>query len=249
VFRARARLAFALALTLVALGAGAADAGAANRRVAIGDYRWSQPELAIDLGEHVTWYWVGPDTMHSVTGTSQNAIGIDTDPDTGQPRHQVGDTFALRFDTPGTYTFQCKLHSSVRGTVVVSSTPGDPSAEPDPVPETNLDLRAPTIRRPRLASKTLRGRGGQLRLELDERSKLDADYYRLDRRGRRDFEGYAVWRGYIGLNEIRFGARAPHFRARPGRYVALLRATDRDNNISDPREIRFRIRRAGARSG
>ena len=61
----------------------------------------------------------------------------------------------------------------------------------------------------------------QLSLRLDERAKVDADYYRLGAGGERTFAGWAKWRGYVGLNEIRFGGRATHFRARPGRYVAL----------------------------
>ena len=55
---------------------GGASAGAANRRVAIGHYQWSIPQIHLDLGEHVTWYWVGPDTLHSVTGTSPNDAGL-----------------------------------------------------------------------------------------------------------------------------------------------------------------------------
>ncbi|MQA73251.1 MAG: hypothetical protein GEU88_02675 [Solirubrobacterales bacterium] len=240
-----ARPAIVLALTLAMLGAGAVEAGAANRRVAIGGYQWSQPELHLNLGEHVTWYWVGPDTMHSVTGISDSARGLDSDPQTNQPQHRIGDSFQLAFDAPGSYSFQCKLHGSVRGTVVVSPAPGDPSAEPDPVPKSTVDLRAPTIRHPRLDGDAIRRRGGELRLALDERSKLDADYFRLRRHGHREFAGYAKWSGYIGFNRLRFGGRAPHFRARPGRYVALLRATDRDNNVSRPRTVKFRVRRGG----
>ena len=108
----------ALALAAPALGA--------NRRIAIGHYQWSDPEIHLDLGEHVTWYWVGPDTMHSVTGTSPNDLGLDSDPGNDQPRHNVGSSFQLSFNTPGTYTFQCKLHSAVHGEVIVSSTPGRP---------------------------------------------------------------------------------------------------------------------------
>jgi hypothetical protein len=54
----------AAALLVVALALGATSASAANRRVAIGHYQWSIPQLHVNLGEHVTWYWVGPDTLH-----------------------------------------------------------------------------------------------------------------------------------------------------------------------------------------
>ncbi len=229
-------------MTALAALALAPAAGAANRRVAISNYQWSAPQLEIGLGEHVTWYWTGPDTVHSVTGDSPNAAGLDSDPQTSLPHHKVGDSFALSFDSPGTYAFACKLHSTVRGTVTVSATPGDPLAEPDPVPAANVDLRAPRLRALRLDPPLIGGRGGRLAFELDEPAKLDADYYRRGH-GERRFAGWSKWRGYLGLNEIRFGGRGDHFAARPGRYVAELRATDRESNLSKPRLVRFRIAR------
>jgi len=57
------RLALGLAL-LVALLLVAAPADAANRRISISNYQWSDEDLHVDLGEHVTWYWTGPDLMH-----------------------------------------------------------------------------------------------------------------------------------------------------------------------------------------
>lgn len=231
------------AWTAVAVAVAAAlapAASASNRRVAISNYRWSAPAVEIGLGEHVTWYWTGPDTLHSVTGDSPNAAGLDSDPHLSLPYHKVGDSFQLRFDSPGTYAFACKLHSTVRGSVTVSATPGDPVSEPDPIPASNVDLRAPRMRALRLDPPTIRARGGQLHLELDERAKLDADYYRRSH-GERRFAGWGKWRGYLGLNEIRFGGHGDHFTARPGRYVAALRATDRESNVSKPRLVRFRI--------
>jgi plastocyanin len=235
-------LSLALGVALLAALALAPAAGAANRRVAISNYQWSNPNVQIALDEHVTWYWTGPDTVHSVTGDSANAAGVDSDPQTSLPDHKVGDSFQVSFDKPGTYNFVCKLHSTVRGTVTVSATPGDPSTEPDPVPANNVDLRPPRLSKIRLDPPTIRGRGGQLHFELDERAKLDADYYRLAH-GKRKFAGWGKWRGYLGLNTVRFGGRGDHFRAQPGRYVAELRATDRDNNPSKPRRIHFRIAR------
>jgi len=229
------------ALACLAL-AGAADA--ANRRIAISDYRWSAQDVQIDLGEHVTWYWTGPDTMHSVTGDSPSSAGLDSDAGRNIPDHPVGDSFQLSFGRPGTYSFTCKLHSSVRGTVTVSGVPGDAVAEPDPVPANRVDLRAPRPRDMRLAERRFSGRGTQLQFDLGERAKLDADYYRIDRHGR-SFAGWARWSAYIGENEVRFGARGKHFDAAPGRYVAELRSTDRSHNIGKPRQVRFEIVRHG----
>jgi plastocyanin len=225
---------------LVALIAPAA-AGAANRRISISNYRWSDGSVEIGLGEHVTWYWVGPDTMHSVTGESQNAAGIDSDAGVDLPQHRIGDSFQASFDQPGTYQLVCKLHSTVRGTVTVSDAPGDPVAEPDPVPKSSVDNRAPRLRRVSLASNPIRGRGGELHFSLDDRGKVDADYYLLED-GDRRFAGWAKWSAYVGYNQIRFGGHREHFEAEPGRYVAVLHATDEDDNLSEPREVRFQIR-------
>jgi plastocyanin len=221
---------------------GAATAEAANRRVAIGDYRWSLSEIHLDRGEHVTWYWVGPDTMHSVTGTSPDAAGLDSDPNESTPSHQLGDSFQLSFDRPGTYTFQCRLHSSVRGTVFVSSKPGDPVTEVDPIPRPNFDLRPPHMNDVRLQERAFGRRGTTLRLGIDERSKIDADYYRLRHGRRSDFAGWRSWRAHVGYNEYSFASRGKHFGARPGRYVAIIRATDTSHNTG-PRKLRkFTIR-------
>lgn len=242
----RAALA-ALALVAACLAVAPA-ADAANRRVAIGDYRWSLPEVQINRGEHVTWHWIGPDVEHSITGESPNAAGLDSDPDENFPRHQLGDTFRLDFDTPGTYRFKCKIHSIVSGRVVVSDQPGDPVTEVDPEPVVRLDRRAPRISKIRLAARKFRPRGTQIELQLDERSQLDAEYYLRKGKRKLKFVGYKRWRGFIGINRFRFGGRAPHFRAKPGRYLAKLRATDRAQNISRPKKVRFRIVAGGRRS-
>jgi plastocyanin len=217
-------------------------AQAANRRVAIGHYQWSLPQINLDLGEHVTWYWVGPDTMHSVTGTSPNAAGLDSDPHINTPNHPLGDSFRLSFNTPGTYRFQCKLHPGVRGTVLVSSTPGDPNREVDPVPQVNFDLTPPHMSEVKLRSRRFGRHGTTLHFGVDETSKVEADYYAM-RNGERDhFAGWHKWRAHVGYNDVTFAGRSKHFRARPGRYMAVIRATDTSNNTARKKVRRFRIR-------
>ena len=241
---ARAALGAAVGLLVMLIPATAAHA--TNQRVSISDYQWSNENVQIDRGESVTWYWTGPDVVHSVTGDAPNPLGIDSDAGNNLPNHPVGDSFRVEFAEPGVYGFHCKLHVSVRGTVIVSDTPGDPSGEPaQPVPKNNVDLKAPNIRKLSIDSKTFPGRGTQLHFSLGERSKLDAEYYRIDKDGKREFAGWNKWKGYIGLNEIRFGARAKNFDAKPGRYAADLTAIDEENNTSRPRTIHFRIARGG----
>ncbi len=221
---------------------GAATARAANHRVAIGNYQWSMPQISLDLGEHVTWYWVGPDTMHSVTGTSPNAAGLDSDPDFSTPSHPLGDTFQLSFNRSGTYTFQCKLHSSVRGSIVVSSKPGDPNTEVDPIPQSNIDLTPPHMSEVNLQSHRFGRHGTTLHFGVDETSTVDVEYYAM-RHGKRDhFAGWKRWGAHVGYNDVTFAGRSKHFRARPGRYMAVIRATDTSHNTARKKIRRFRIR-------
>lgn len=243
--RQRARALAVCALALAAVGGSAASAEGSNRRIAISNYSWSLADVRIDRGEHVTWYWVGPDTVHSVTGESANALGLDSDPGINLPNHPLGDSFRLDFSTPGTYEFICKLHRSVRGTVTVSSSPGDPSSEPDPVPAVRVDRTGPRLRELVLNTKAFSGGGGaRLRFALDERAKVFANFYRRGPKGRREHAGYQVWRNrHIGYNDVGFAARSKRFRAKPGRYVAELEAYDSLDNTSRKRTIRFQIRR------
>jgi plastocyanin len=244
--RLLARVALATLTTTLAAAALAPTADAANRRVSISNYQWSSPDIQIDLGEHVTWYWIGPDVVHSVTGVSDNDRGIDSDAGNPLPNHPIGDSFQVSFDQPGTYLYQCKLHSTVRGTITVSDTQGDPVTEPDPVPKSQVDLKAPKVRNLHLENTQFSGRGTKAHFSLGEKAKLDADYFLLGPGGRRTYAGFGKWTGYLGLNTISFGGRGKHFRAKHGRYVAELRATDRASNVSKPRQIRFEIRPKGS---
>jgi plastocyanin len=234
----RLAVAAVCAAALVLPAAAAAD----NTRVSIFDYQWSTKEVHINLGEKVTWDWLGPDLEHSVTGMSANDLQWDSDPGTDVPHHRAGDEYTLEFTQPGTYFFQCKLHAWVRGEVVVADVPGNPLSNPGPRPPLNIDLTPPTIGEVKLAKNKLRGtKGTAMRASISERGSLDAEYYRLDSKGHRVYNGYHEWKTFIGINHIRLAARAKHFKARPGHYVAVLRATDESNNTAKPLTKAFTI--------
>jgi plastocyanin len=248
----RQRLTLLVIAVAVALAGASASlpspARASDAKVAIGDYRWSHPVVHVDLGQRVTWYWVGPDTMHSVTGVSANDAGEDSDPHRAEPEHRVGHTFRLSFSRPGVYEFRCKLHPVVHGEVIVSATPGNPADDPDPIPRPNVNLMKPTLTDFFLASRRSSPQGTELHLALDDPSVIDAEIWHADRRGRRTtYAGWQQWRGHIGLNELPFATRGRHFTPRPGRYVAYVKATDMYNNVSRTRTLRFTIRPATSR--
>lgn len=227
----------------MAAAASAPAASAQNTRVEIANYRWSNPQVQIDRGEKVTWDWLGPDLAHSVTGTSANDLQWDSDPGTDAPAHRAGDEFTLQFEQPGTYYFQCKLHAFVRGEVVVSANPGNPLSDPGPQPPLNIDVRPPTLGGIALVRPRTRGTSGiATSARISERGTLDAEYYRLNSKGRRVYNGYRVWKTFIGINHFKLGARWKHFRAKPGSYEVVLRATDTSENVSKVIRKRFQIK-------
>jgi plastocyanin len=230
----------ALVAAATALGA-SGTARAADAKVAIGHYRWSRPVVHIDLGQYVTWYWVGPDVMHSVTGISANDAGEDSDPHNSQPDHKLGSHFRLSFSQPGVYEFQCKLHPVVRGEVIVSDTPGNPLDDPDPVPKLNVLLIRPTLTQIFLSRSRFERTGTTLNLALDDASVIDAEIWHVAHGHRSAYAGWAHWRAHIGYNYLPFGGRSRHFRPVPGRYVAFLQATDLFSNTSRIRRVPFTI--------
>lgn len=265
--RVRTAVSILAASILALVLAGSAQAG--NTRVSIADFQWSDKTPHVDLGESVIWTWTGPDTQHSVTGQAPNedvfgpdiaadASRWDSDFGIREPQHTPGDEYRVTFTEPGTYVFQCKLHSVVRGSVTVSDSPGDPDSDPGPPPKINYDAEAPHVDNyfftrdgniPAEPSIGFRGRGIGLSFALGEGGTAMADYYRLDRRGRggrartvRVYRGYDEWNAHVGLNTVGFAARTGTFRPAPGRYVALFRVKDPASNFSPDIPLRFTIK-------
>ena len=217
-------------------------ATAQNTRVTISNYEWSIKEVHINLDEKVDWEWIGPDLMHSVTGVSPNALQWDSNPGENVPMHEAGDEYIIQFTQPGEYLFQCKMHPFVRGKVIVSDEPGEPNGSFGPKPALKINLTPPTLGDVKLQKPAFKGTSGtQMKASINERGVLDAEYYRLDSKGHRVYNGYREWGTYIGINRFQLGARWKHFKARPGRYVAVLRVTDEANNTSKPVTKSFTI--------
>ena len=225
-----------------------APAHAVNTRVSISDFQWSQ-NPQVDLGESVTWDWIGPDTQHSVTGLPDNATQWDSDPIRVES-HPLGDTFTVSFDQPGLYEFECKLHSSVRGTVTVSDVPGDPDSDPGPQAPLNLDIEPPNLAGVYLSDTVLgpKGKGTKMNFSIDERGTIEADYYKKIKKGGkkkktvRSFAGFGRWNTHIGYNIVNFAKRTPDFKAKPGKYVARVAATDESANTTPTTELKFEIK-------
>jgi hypothetical protein len=179
--------------------------------------------------------------MHSVTGISANDLALDSDPHNSEPHHKAGDAFRLTFAQPGVYQFQSKLHPVVHGEVIVSSTPGEPNDDPDPIPPLQVDLMRPTLNGIFLAPRSFSLAGTTLHFALDDSSVVDAEIWHASHGHRAAYAGWEQWRGHIGFNEVRFASSRRHFKPRPGRYVAYLTPTDFFNNVGRTRAVRFTI--------
>lgn len=243
--------AIAVASAVLLAGLFSAPAQAANTRVSITNFTWSQ-EPTVDLGESVTWDWLGPDLQHSVTGQAPNASQWDSNPGDPSPRNLLGASFTVKFDQPGEYLFVCKLHpQAVRGTVTVTNQPGDPNSDPGPQAPLNFDLEKPQVEAVRLNDYLIgyRGNGTMLNLEVSEAAVTSIDYFRLVQKGKgkkkrtvRMFAGYHERSVHIGLNAVRFANRSTTFKPKAGKYEAIVRVEDQNTNSSPNFTLPFEIK-------
>src|SRR2546423_1454947 len=114
VLLAAAALATAAALLTFAAAAGAADVTIANKA-------FGPNAAAIAPGQSVTWHWGdGPHSVHVTAGPEQFDSGI----------KPAGSSYTKAFTAAGVYTYQCDVHPSMHGQVVV----GGPSAAAPALP-------------------------------------------------------------------------------------------------------------------
>jgi plastocyanin len=128
-----------IAGVVLALGA-AAPAFAAD--VTIKNFAFTPDTITVAQGDTVTWHYAGPDTNHSVTSDPGQADSWDSDP-SGPPSsvtHPPGSVFSRMFNTPGTFTYFCKVHSNMHGKVVVTGPGGAPP--PDTTPPVLSSVKA-----------------------------------------------------------------------------------------------------------
>jgi plastocyanin len=203
-----------LPLALVAFLAAAAPAGShpghGPTQINIGDLRYSPADVSIYSGDAVLWVWTGPDTNHSVTSDSFDSDAGKAD---SQINHPVNDGYAQSFTKPGTYTFHCRVHSFMSGTVTVKPSPNttDPNA-----------TAAPAISGFRAAR---RGSRALLTFTLSSPADLRATVKKA--------------RGGHVLKEVDFGAppgtthrRVSFGKLKPGSYRVTLVAVDRASGLS-----------------
>jgi plastocyanin len=125
---------------LAVLAPGASPhSGHGPTQVAIGEFAFAPKDAQVFQGDSVVFTWKGPDTDHSATGDE-----FDSDPGR-QPAHAAGDTYSVTFSKVGTFSYHCKVHPFMTGTVTVQELPPAP---PQPA------LTAPVLSKVRVKPRT-----------------------------------------------------------------------------------------------
>ncbi len=229
--RCRVLSAVAAALTAtLALGAPArAHLGHGATPVDIGGFAFSPQTVNVTAGDVVFWTWKGPDTNHSVTGSGPGKT-FDSDPRKGPgevPSHPVGDGFGEQFTEPGTYTYVCKNHDFMRGSIVVAADTSGGAPVGDTTKPQLLGLRLSRTRMCPRRSRRCAKPGARLRFTLSERADVEGSISRI-RRGRRTFARFVSFSGRPGGNDVRFSAAG----LKPGAYELSVAAYDDADHAS-----------------
>jgi plastocyanin len=217
----RARRAVTLGVAACALAPAAAGGhpGHANQTVVVADTSYTPSAIDVTEGDVVDWRWNGPDTNHSVTADAGQAEQFDSDKGKGAlaVEHRIGETFTYYFGKPGTYAYHCKVHSSMRGTVVVS-------------PAARTDQAAPRISRVRAR---IRGKRVRFSFRADEPVSVLAKVRRrgATRVARSSFQFAGAGAAHVGM-KLAGLAR--------GRYAATLHFEDDSGNAAADVVVRFR---------
>ncbi len=82
-----------------------------GNNIEISGFAFSPATMTISVGDTVTW--TNMDIMsHTVTSDSGTELGSSS--------FGKGGTYSHTFSTPGTFAYHCSIHSSMKGTVIVS---------------------------------------------------------------------------------------------------------------------------------
>jgi plastocyanin len=102
-------------LISLAIAAAAPTAASAAATVSIAGKSFGPAAVTVAPGDAVTWNWgSGPHNVHVTSGPETFDSGI----------KDTGGTYTRTLTAPGTYTYQCDVHPTMHGTVVV----GGPAA-------------------------------------------------------------------------------------------------------------------------
>src|SRR3954447_5983178 len=212
---------------IVALGAAAAPAQAAD--VSISNFAFMPPSITVGQGDTVNWTWAGPDTNHSVTAKAGQPDSFDSDPGKvpSSLDHPPGDTFSHTFNTPGTFSYICKVHSFMTGKVIVNGPPGSDTTAP-----ALSKVSASGGRKCRKGQRNCKGKPTVLRFNLLEAGSVKV-------RVPKHKAANVTRAGKAGSNTIKFStSKLP-----PGKWTLNLSATDSSGNKSPVKSVTVKVKK------
>jgi len=215
---------------VVALGVFAAPAQAAD--VTISNFSFMPSSITIGQGDTVKWTWAGPDTNHSVSANSGQTESFDSDP-SGTAftiNHPQGFTFSHTFNTAGTFTYFCKVHSYMTGKVTVNLPGG--GSPPDTTAPKFSKVSATGGRKCKKGQKNCKGRSTVLKFNLSEASTVKV-------RVPKHKAANVTRAGKKGSNTIKFStSKLP-----PGKWTLNLTAKDAAGNTSPVKPVTVKVKK------
>src|SRR3954453_17228458 len=199
--------------------------------VHISDFSFSPTPVTIAQGDTVTWHWDGPDTNHSVTSDPGQADSFDSDPGRTPTAadHVPGSTFAHTFNTPGTFTYLCKVHSFMTGKVVVNGPNGEPP--PDTTAPAFTGASAKGGRKCKKGAKHCKAKPTTVKFTLSEDATVKLAVPKRPKAG--------VTRAFkAGAHSIKLSVK----QLPPGKYTLKLTATDAAGNASPAKPLKVKVR-------
>ena len=90
----------------------AVPASAEDASISVPDFKFAPKSATIDVGDTVTWNFQGP-TDHTATSDRGQAVKFDSG------LLNAGKSFSFTFTKPGKFTFHCRPHPFMKGSVTV----------------------------------------------------------------------------------------------------------------------------------
>jgi plastocyanin len=218
---------FALLAAIGVTGALAVPASASAADVNIGGFAFNPATVTIAMGDTVTWHYMGPDTNHSVTSDAGQAESWDSDPGKlpTAADHPIGTTYQRQFNQAGSFTYHCKVHSYMTGTVNVNGPDGLPP--PDTTPPAISGLSAKGGRACGRKARKCKAKATVVRYSLSEDADVSLAFKPRSGKGKtRTFDGP----GKSGKNTAKLSVK----KLRPGRYKLTVTAVDAAGNAAPP---------------
>jgi len=217
------RLAAACVLALALAPSAAAHPGHGPTTIDTSGFAFKPADVIVGQNDTVVWFFSSSiDRNHSVTSDPGQADSWDSDPGVASPPQKKPNSFYSRvFRTLGKFTYYCKNHANMRGTVEVRPVTGQ------------IDNVPPTLSRARIRKRTLG-------FDLSEKADVVVRIQRRQR-GRWRTKRTLDFRGRSGRNRRKLSYR----RLAGGRYRVLLRAYDAGGLSSGAVTVRFRVKRPG----